>query len=84
MLRQLCAVWAASALVAAAAAAADAGFQTELFNGRDLDGWQVTGCQAADEPQARSEGHIGFLGLGARVELRNMRIQDFAASTAKK
>jgi hypothetical protein len=26
---------------------------------------------------ARSEGHIGFLGHGARIEFRNMRVKDF-------
>jgi hypothetical protein len=26
-----------------------AGFRTPLFNGRDLDGWQVTGCEAVVE-----------------------------------
>jgi hypothetical protein len=28
---------------------------------------------------ARTDGHIGFLGHGARIEFRNMRVKDFAA-----
>ncbi|MBI3837915.1 MAG: DUF1080 domain-containing protein, partial [Planctomycetia bacterium] len=27
---------------------------------------------------ARGEGHIGFLGHGARIEFRNMRVKDIA------
>jgi hypothetical protein len=27
---------------------------------------------------AREEGHIGFLGHGARIEFRNLRVKDFA------
>jgi hypothetical protein len=34
---------------AAATAAESAVFQASLFNGRDLDGWQVTGCEAVVE-----------------------------------
>ena len=31
------------------AAAADGTYRASLFNGRDLDGWQVTGCDAVVE-----------------------------------
>jgi hypothetical protein len=30
-------------------AAETEGYRAQLFNGRDLDGWQVTGCDAAAE-----------------------------------
>jgi hypothetical protein len=35
--------------VASFAAAEDSGYRASLFNGRDLDGWQVTSCQAGVE-----------------------------------
>lgn len=44
MLFRSCLQVAAILLLSAPALAAD-GYTAELFNGRDLDGWQVTGCQ---------------------------------------
>ncbi len=51
MLRQLCAcaaVWTmvmCLASTAACRAAESAGYRASLFNGRNLDGWQVSGCE---------------------------------------
>ncbi len=39
-----CIVWAS-----VAAAAEPAGYHAALFNGRDLEGWQITGCDVAVE-----------------------------------
>jgi hypothetical protein len=36
-------------LFASAACAEEAGYKSSLFNGRDLDGWQVAGCQPTVE-----------------------------------
>lgn len=46
-LRLACGAW---MLLSGALAAADsAGYSSSLFNGKDLDGWQVTGCETAVE-----------------------------------
>ena len=47
-LRASCGAWVLMAC-GAAWAQQNAVFQAPLFNGRDLDGWQVTGCEAVVE-----------------------------------
>jgi hypothetical protein len=53
MLQLRCAAGAIAALLlsslAVAAAAESAGYKSSLFNGRDLDGWQVAGCKPTVE-----------------------------------
>src|SRR5690349_9730787 len=47
MIRRLllpCAVWTAVLCAATTALQAADGYRAALFNGRDLDGWQVSGC----------------------------------------
>jgi hypothetical protein len=45
----LAGAWIVSTLATLAAATAGDGYRASLFNGRDLDGWQVSGCQVAVE-----------------------------------